>query len=510
MKIKLSPFAFARLFGLHAWTGIVSSLVLYVMFVAGGISLFREQLQVWEEPAAEGRGVPPSLEEIAAKVKAKAGASLDDLWVELPRGGRATRVGFSLNGTWTTGWLGAPGEPLVLAREHLSTFLYGLHFLWHDLTGRTLYVVGGLMAAAMLLALVTGVLVHLRDLRRQLHRLRAEGSRRVLWSDLHKVTGVMGLPFQLVYAYTGALLVLGPLVLKVFAGPVFGGDDRLAASYAVGTPAADAAASALSDGSNLSLDVLRERATALVPGFVPAQVHVVRHGRADGSVTFSSLTGSVPPLNTEVRLRERDGLPLPTPPTTGAPTTMRRWTLGLHLARFGGLPLRFVFLGLALGSALTLLSGNWLWLARRSDSRGQALLRRLTVGLGAGLWVALAALFLASRALPFAWRARGAVEELIFVGTLLACAIWAMRSRAPDALWSHQLGLSSALLLPVACLGREGSGARPAAALAIDGALLLATVGLATAALLLRPRSKHDAPGLTARSGPSRVESHNA
>lgn len=136
---------------------------------------------------------------------------------------------------------------------------------------------------AFVLVLVTGVLIHLKDIVRRFHQFRPDKSRRVLWSDMHKVLGVMGLPFQLMYAYTGAFIVLALLLLKTFTGPVFGGDEKRAAAVAWGSldsggtrPGAAA--------QTLSLDELVARAVKLRPDLQPEFIHVMHHGRENGVV----------------------------------------------------------------------------------------------------------------------------------------------------------------------------------------------------------------------------------
>ena len=53
MASKLSRHAFTRFWDLHAWSGVIAGLVLYIMFVTGGITLFHAQLETWEEPFAQ-------------------------------------------------------------------------------------------------------------------------------------------------------------------------------------------------------------------------------------------------------------------------------------------------------------------------------------------------------------------------------------------------------------------------------------------------------------------------
>src|SRR6185295_13572050 len=108
------------------------------------------------------------------------------------------------------------------------------------------------------------------------------------------------------------------------------------------------------------------------------------------------------------------------------------WIYGLHFAHFGGLTLRLLGFVLALGAGATLLTGNWIWLSRRAargEGVGNRLLQRLTAGVGAGTLVAVSTLFLVSRALPLALPGRGRAEELVFVGALCACVLWAGVSR---------------------------------------------------------------------------------
>ncbi len=262
----------------------------------------------------------------------------------------------------------------------------------------------------LLLVLVTGVLVHVKDLVRQLHQFRIAKSRRVLWSDMHKVLGVMGLPFQLAYAYTGAFLVLAPLLLGMIGGPVLGGggggggsgnakapaaasaDAKAAdaagtdakAADAAGTDAAagaastDAAATALlgvpAGGPpeagpatpSLPLDELVRRARAARPDFTPAYVHLFHHGHEHGIAEIWGAITATPSDTIAVRVRAHDGAILEAgrADAEGAAAATRRWIRGLHFARFGGLPLRFVLFGLALATCATILTGNWVWLAR--------------------------------------------------------------------------------------------------------------------------------------------------
>ncbi|MFY0579886.1 PepSY domain-containing protein [Cystobacter fuscus] len=62
--MKLAPRTFRIQWDLHAWAGVIASLFLFVIFFCGVFSLFREDIEVWQEPAFQrappGESPPPS------------------------------------------------------------------------------------------------------------------------------------------------------------------------------------------------------------------------------------------------------------------------------------------------------------------------------------------------------------------------------------------------------------------------------------------------------------------
>jgi uncharacterized iron-regulated membrane protein len=498
--MKLSPHAFTRFWDVHAWAGVIGGLLLYVMFLTGSITLFHEQLETWEEPLAQRMSSGASLQSTLERGFAAAGTPRGAVWFYPPRAEHGTaKLSYQLPNadTWKTAWIDAERRALVPERERLSSFLYSIHFLWHDATGNWLYYLAGGLALVLLLALVTGVLIYLKNLVRQFHQFRPDKSRRVLWSDMHKVLGFMGLPFQLMYAYTGAFIVLGPLVLGAFTGPVFGGDEKRAARLAWSSSDLPPAAAG-SKVPVLTADVLVDHARRAHPGLVPEMIKLTHHGYENGLFEVLGMEHGTPSGRATVRLRETDGtlLDVVSPKTEGATAATRRWLLGLHFAYFGGLVARFLFFVLGLATCFTILTGNWIWLARRESQRasvGNRLLSRLSAGFGVGTLVAIAAMFFASRLFPLEWSARGSAEELTFVGVLGLCIGWALAARDETAVWWQGLAVAGAALLVVPIMaarwsdaGLFGSGLRLAAVVGVDVALLVTSAALLVAAGALR------------------------
>lgn len=506
MGWKLSSHAFTRFWDLHAWSGVVGGLVLYFMFVTGGITLFHEELAVWQEPLAQQAPAQGTHQALLERALAKLPVRPESVWF-YPKATGAAQVGYTdpKTDSWRRLWFDDRTGQLIPERERLADFLYSLHFLWHEVTGEWLYYLSGLLAVALLLALATGVLIHLKDIVRQFHQFRPDKSRRVLWSDMHKVLGVMGLPFQLFYAYTGALIVLAPVLLAAFVGPVFGGDEKRAEAVLWGPPDPPAE-KAGAPAAVRSLDELAARARKAEPRLAPESYRVLYPGRANGTVEVRGrIRGETPESYGSVRLSLVDGrvLHVDSPVSETEAGAAWRWVRGLHYAYFGGLPLRFLFFALAVATAATILTGNWVRLARRQsrqESPGDVLLDGLTTGAGAGTLVATAALFLASRLLPFDARERGATEEIVFVSVLVFSVVWACVVEDRRALWWQGVGLAGVLLLPVPLLaarwsaaGLFGGGPSIPAVVGVDVALLMTALALCGVAVVLRRGTKQPA-----------------
>jgi uncharacterized iron-regulated membrane protein len=496
--MKLSVHAFVRFWDVHAWAGVIGGLVLYVMFLTGSITLFHQELALWSEPLSQRPAVEPSpgLEQAFDAVVASVKPGGDSVWFYPPLPGRAAaKLAYEerATGAWTSAWIDASRGEVVPERERLSEFLYSLHFLWHDATGDWLYRLSGFLSVALLLAIVSGVLIHLKDLVRQFHQFRPQRSPRVVFSDLHKVLGVMGLPFQLLYAYTGAVIVLAPLVLPAFVGPVFRGDTHRAGHAVLGY----ASESAVKLGGlrpSLPLEELVRRARLAIPLREVESIKVSHYGRDGGSVEVRGAVAETPEGEARVRLRAADGAVerVKTDDADGG-GRLRRWIYGLHFVHFGGVTARSLFFVLGIGACVTILSGNWIWLARREEKRsstGNRILSRLTAGVGAGSLVAVAGLFLASRCLPLDIAGRGTIEELVFLGLLSGFVVWALAVRDERGLYRKGMGIAGAMLVPVPLLaarwspaGLFGSGPRIPEVLGVDLALLAAGSGLGAAAL---------------------------
>ncbi len=463
------------LWDVHAWVGVVAGLLLYVMFFTGAFVLFRSELRTWAEPTRQASR--QSVEEVVAPLL----ATNDDVaWVfELGDGGTSViggqtraagaRAPFTIDGA--TG----AAEPERTAVERI---LWHLHFLYQLPFG---FYLSGFVGMALVLAVVTGTVIHWRNIPSQLLRFRPTKAAKIVWTDAHKVLGTVGLPFLLIFGLTGAAICLGPLLLEAHAAASFGGDHD-AGEELLGFVHADVEPAG-AKGPRLPYDELVEKAKGAIPGLVPEWMRFQHPGDANEVVNlYGSHVEGEPFGYAAVLLRARDGEVLaatvPSERGPGARTTAAIY--GLHFVSFGGMALRLVHAFLALGGCVTILSGFAVWLARREARHATAfnhILLRLVVGTGAGLPLGTAALFAASRLLPpdLAWRVGW--ENVAIFGTWLAAAVYAFAPLAPRRIVRDLLA-TTGLLFGAAVLLDLAAGVRWEAAgmnVALAGLALLST-----------------------------------
>lgn len=514
--MKLTRHAFVVFWAVHAWVGVLISLILYAMFVAGGFTLFHGPLQAWQDPlpatsypAGELTGIDRAVAALSDSGELR-GKSFD-LALPGPRRPRAELYVPETTGGTRQVVVDNRGE-VRPPSSHVADTLYHLHFLYHEDFPKGFYV-AGLLGVLFLLALVTGFLIHLKDLGRQLFRFRPAGpaaKTRAAWRDVHKVLGVWGLPFQTMIAFTGAVICLSSFFLPHIAKPSFGPDaDRaereLYGDYSMPEPTGVAAP--MSSPSQLVA-----RSQSAVAGLRAWWIRIAPYGDEQAqTLVYGDVSGRLYP-RVIVRMRATDGAVVAVHRSTPSQRVMKT-LVGLHFAGFGGLTLRIVYALLTLGGCLTILSGNWIWIERRrarNDSRANRVLARLTLGIGAGLPIAIAGMLWLNRLLP-ADPSRGAREAWGLFAIWLAVALAALALQPTRRAWGLLVAIAGAGFAAVPILSAltqpahlgNGGGALGWRVAGVDlGLAVIGTVLLLASARLLGRGARSARPGITAR-GPN-------
>jgi uncharacterized iron-regulated membrane protein len=394
--------------------------------------------------------------------------------------------------------------------------LYKMHYELHYLPSAVAHWIVGIATMFMLVAIVTGLIVHRRIFRDFFTFRPRQGQRS--WLDAHNLLGVLALPFHLMIAYSG-LIFFAYLYMAPIIAATYGADGRRAlfaelSSGAEQVQAANVPASLASVDAVLAEAERRWGADQIRdidirhPGDANARIILRRDQqgvtRRGELLVFDGASGGV--------LETVDRAP-------SAPRAVREALLGLHEGLFAGPMLRWLyFLWGLLGTAM-IGAGLVLWTVKRREKLqhaesapfGLRLVERLNVGVIAGLPVAIAVYFWANRLIPVGLADRAAWEAhalfIAWAAMLLHAAL-----RSPARAWLEQLWLAAALygLLPVMNalttswhLGRTLPRGEWQLA-GIDLAALAFGIGFALAAWTVgrrprgRPPARRGAPGAAA------------
>lgn len=215
----------------------------------------------------------------------------------------------------------------------------------------------GFMGLLFVVAIVTGIAVY-GPLMRKLDfgTVRKLRSRRVKWLDLHNMIGIVTLTWALVVGGTGVINTWADLIFKYWQF------DQLAAMTApfAGKPLPERIG---------SLDAAVDTAKTASPGMAPAFV-------AFPGTNFSSPHHYAVFLRGDTPLTSRLFKPVLADAVTGAFADSRDmpWyatalfvSQPLHFGDYGGMPLKIVWALLDILTIVVLVSGLYLWLARRRN-----------------------------------------------------------------------------------------------------------------------------------------------
>ncbi|ANW95575.1 hypothetical protein AXE80_04475 [Wenyingzhuangia fucanilytica] len=223
------------LFHTHTVSGIVISVVLYVIFFAGSFSFFRDEIINWErnQSTKVTDGIHFNINKALDSIQTN--KTLYGRSVSIEKHSNERRLNVSLSASKDT--LAAKetngrdffyldtqdfSQHQYVSSYSLGEFLYRLHFL-AQIKYPVGYYLAGFTAFFFLFAIITGVLVHWKKIVSNFYVFRPMAKLKALWTDAHTALGMIGLPFQFVYAVTGAffmikLLLVAPNVMVIYNG----------------------------------------------------------------------------------------------------------------------------------------------------------------------------------------------------------------------------------------------------------------------------------------------------
>ncbi|AOY99964.1 hypothetical protein BKK81_12485 [Cupriavidus sp. USMAHM13] len=457
---------------LHTWVGLMAGWALFIAFFAGALTVFHEELHSWQSvhrarhAAAAPAGAPDgaSVDRFVQALVASHPAAAASVYVSLPTAGEPELSAYwqEKNGAWqftTASRLAAgktsPAETsLERVRGELANFLNSLHYSL-GLSDAGMYLMGAI-SVLYGLALVSGVLLHLPRLKKDLLAVRPGRNLKRFWMDAHNVLGLFSLPFHLVFAVTGAMFCLSMVLVMAFDTLAF--DGKLMPAVPRLTAAAPEVDSAGRPAPLLPAATLLAAARAGGgTAFTPTSIRYQRIGDANAVAEVRGNADGALGSYGSIALHAAAGQPRSgqvmgdqTPAGRDTNHAVYSAMYGLHFGTFGDVALRFVYLVAGLAGAFLFYSGNLLWIESRRKQRQAVqprvhkLLAQATVGVCLGCCLGVAAAF--SGALL--WPERPAAQ--VYFPVFLAALAWSLlRQPARAALDLLYATVAATALIPV-------------------------------------------------------------
>jgi uncharacterized iron-regulated membrane protein len=350
------------LFSVHAWAGIVTGLLLFVVCLSGAIVVFKHEIDLWANPTLAGLPHVPEharapLQQVHDAVRvAHPAARIESIWP--PDAVTPVHMVFVRHADGSREKLAVRADDASLigpVESQLGQYLRSLHvFLF---VGPRWIV--GFLGVVMLVLIATGFVIH-RKIIAELYTQRWRQSLRTLFSDTHKAAAIWGLAFHIVIAFTGAWLGLKPVFVGAWDA-VFSPPAAVATARPVGL---------MSAAATLDLDRLATNARASVPGLQMRFISWTRHVDGTPAVRFAGRIDGHLASNAHVVVAAGDGRVLSAldPRAVGFWAVVDGLMEPLHFGDFGGIWLKWLYFFLGLTPALLSISGTLLWLDKRREA----------------------------------------------------------------------------------------------------------------------------------------------
>ena len=356
----------------HTWTGILSGMLLFIAFYAGALAMFAPEITHWARAEPVRAGASQNADALAAA-----------FFAAHPTVERATLVLASeTNAAPYVRWGGRNETPHQVELTEQGT-LRALpaatgeagHFadLLHRKGGLPVPLemsepVIGIISMLYALALISGVVVLLPSLVKDLFVVRFGRNAKRLWLDLHNLLGVASLPFHVVMALSAAVFCLHDWIYTAQSDLIYPqGLNAVTAQAQPQRPPVTLDRASWRTPSQLATDASRTapdfkatkidyrglgtpHASAFVAGTEPT--HFKRSGR-EGFAMLDPATGAL----------VQDGL------VPGQGSGMARVLVSffsLHFGSYGGEPVRVLYAVLGVMGALLFYTGNVLWIESRT------------------------------------------------------------------------------------------------------------------------------------------------
>lgn len=452
----------------HTWGGLSVGWILFFVFLTGTLGYFDTEIDRWMKPELpkDTATIVQSLAVAEARLQQKAEGA--ERWFINPPTNRDNpnlRIFWQMPGEdGKRGVTGnelldsSTGEPVSGRATGGGQTLYRMHYALHYLPTNVAYWIVGICSMFMLLAIITGIVIH-KKIFKDFFTFRPQKGQRS-WLDMHNLLSVTALPFHFMITYSGLIFFAFTYMPLIVASSYGTDDDAQRTFFDELFAESDKAERANVPADLASLNAMMAIAEShwgenqiryldiANPGDANARVSIGRQLdsplRASPELVFDGVSGEL--LNDKAA-------------ATSVPRTVRDTFLGLHEGLFANTAIRWLyFLSGLLGTAM-IATGMILWTVKRRPAQlkkingpdfGHRLVESLNLGTIVGLPIAIAAYFWANRLLPVDFAARSQWEVHVMFLVLLATLLYPL-TRTIMRGWVDLLWLAAVAygLLPI-------------------------------------------------------------
>ncbi|WP_108944193.1 PepSY-associated TM helix domain-containing protein [Shewanella halifaxensis] len=462
---------------LHTWVGLLVCWVLLLIFFAGTLSYYRYEMTLWSKPELhknvfqqyDSSKIASELDK-AQRYLAEHAADARDWRVYFPTD-RKPYVSYAWQtqpeegqrrGKFVEHVAPIDGEQLITdVRESKGGhFFYRLHFDLHYLPAKIGRWIVGFCTMFMLIALISGVVIHKRIFKDFFSFRRGKGSRS--WLDAHNVSSVLALPYHLMITYTG-LVTLMMMYMPWGVMTAFDGDTKSFRQQL--NPSRVQVKPIGVEAELVSLSMLVPQVKQLWTDDPIKQVVINNPGDQNSKINFYRDTQeAVTDRRTAISFNGVTGelTSRGIDPDSGAQNT-HDVLIALHTGRFAEHWLRALFFISGILGCAMITTGTLLWAVKirqkqqkqikqgAKASFGLRLVEGLNLTFISGLPLATAAFFYANRLLPTDVINRAQWEVNCFFITLAAVGVLACVNRTKAA-WRFTLALGGVALCAIPLL----------------------------------------------------------
>ncbi len=434
----------------HTWTGILAGTLLFIAFYAGALSMFVPEITHWSraEPARNNASqdgdalvaaffaAHPSIENATLVLPSESNTAPLMRWG--PRGTTPRQVELDAQGQL---------RPVAAPAGEAGRFVDYLHRKGGlPLTLDSAEPVIGLIALLYALALISGVVVLLPSLVKDLFVLRIGRNAKRMWLDLHNLLGVASLPFHVVMALSAAVFCLHDWIYDAQGTLIYPQGLRpVTARTQPQRPPVTLDRTAWRSPTQLVQD-----AAHAVPGFSASAIEYRGLGTPKASAFMAGADDA------HFKRRPREGFAVLDPATgalvqnnaaPGQGSAMARAVVSffaLHFGSYGGAPVRLLYSVLGVMGALLFYTGNVLWIESRSkrlrqqpgmveQPRHVRMIAAINLGASLGCVAGISLALVTTRWLGATTLAPDTVLHGTYYATFTACLVWALARGAQQA-----------------------------------------------------------------------------